>query len=151
MKRIRHIGKAGFSLVEVSLAIGVASFSLISMVALLPVGLSNAQSATTQTGAVNVIAAIAADIRTTQSAATASPRFQINPTTTGTLYFNGAGNNVTAAQSPLYKAVIQQIQPPAGASSINGTMDHITLTWPALAPTSNFMGSVEVMVSLPQD
>jgi uncharacterized protein (TIGR02598 family) len=150
-KTPRHHSKAAFSLVEVTLALGVASFSLISMVALLPLGLNNAQSATMQTGAMNIIAAVAADIRITPAGTTASPRFGINPVSTTTLFFTGAGTSTTKTQSPIYQAVIQQAVPPTGTPTVSGTMEHITVTWPPLAPPSSFTGSVEVMVSLPQD
>ena len=152
MKTLNLCDKAAFTLVEVALSIGVASVSLLPILALLPVGLSNAQSATMQTGAMNVIAAIAADIRITPPGTTASPRFAINQAgaTARTLYFTGAGTLSAATQS-LYKAVIQGVPLSAATPAVSGTMDHITITWPALAPASSFTGSVEVMVSLPQD
>jgi uncharacterized protein (TIGR02598 family) len=150
MKMTHHHGLTAFSLIEVTLAIGVASFSLISILALLPVGLNSAQSATMQTGAMNVIAAVAADIRITSPGATASPRFAINPATTKTLYFSQAGT-LTHAGQPIYKVAIQNVQPSPATPAVSGTMDHITVTWPALAPASSATGSVDVMVSLPQD
>jgi uncharacterized protein (TIGR02598 family) len=150
MKTTRHHGNTAFSLVEVTLAIGVASFSLISMLALLPVGLNNAQSATMQTGAMNLIAAVAADIRITPPSATESPRFQINPAGATTKLFNRDGT-ISSTGQPIYKVVIQKVQPSPATPAVSGTIDHITVTWPALAPGSTSTGSVDVMVSLPQD
>lgn len=55
-----------FTLVEVSLALGVASFCLLSIVGLLPVGLTSNQASIEQTMAVNISSAIVSDLRTAQ-------------------------------------------------------------------------------------
>jgi len=52
-----------FSLVEVTLALGVAAFCLIAVFGLLPVGLQTNRNATSQTVATNVIAFVVADLR----------------------------------------------------------------------------------------
>src|SRR6266436_6267926 len=52
-----------FSLVEVTLALGVAAFCLIAVFGLIPVGLQTNRNATSQTAATNIIAFVAADLR----------------------------------------------------------------------------------------
>lgn len=146
--KLAHPGNAAFSLVEIVIALGIASFSLISMLGLLPVGLNNTHCATTQTGAMNLLTTISADIRTAGSGTSA--RFGIDPTATNaqTIYFDESGN-VTDLQrgDARYKAVVQAVWQP----SSNETVNRINITWPPQAPASNAMGSVEVVVSYYRD
>jgi hypothetical protein len=53
----------GFSLVEVVLALGVTSISLLSLLALLPVGLSTSSAAIEQTAANGLLTAVLADLQ----------------------------------------------------------------------------------------
>lgn len=53
--------RPGFSLVEVVLALGIASFALVTIVALLPVGLKMASESENESRAVNILSAVAAD------------------------------------------------------------------------------------------
>lgn len=57
----------GFSLVEVTLAIGIVSFGLLAVVALLPVGLNSIKQANEQAGAANVLSGIASALRSAGS------------------------------------------------------------------------------------
>ncbi len=145
--KTRDRNRSAFSLVEVVLALGIASFSMVSILGLLPVGLSNSRSSTAQTGAMNLITAIAADIRSTPSTASASPRYAIptGDTTSQTFYFDEQGHIATGLQtSSRYKALVQAIW----QSSTNATMHRVTVSWPAQAEASTMGGSVDVMVSL---
>ena len=55
MKRLkRNVG--AFSLVEVTLALGIAAFCLIAVFGLIPVGVQTNRNATSQTAATNIIA-----------------------------------------------------------------------------------------------
>lgn len=60
--RSRH----GFSLVEVALALGVVSISLVSLVGILPVGLRSLTDSTDQTNHTLIIQSIAADSRSSE-------------------------------------------------------------------------------------
>ena len=57
---------SAFSLVELTLAIGIAAFCLIAVFALVPVAVLTTRNATSQTAATNVMAAVIADMRATQ-------------------------------------------------------------------------------------
>lgn len=57
----------GFSLVEVTLAIGIVSFSLLAVVGLLPVGLKSMQNANEQAGASTVTTGISDALRRASS------------------------------------------------------------------------------------
>src|SRR6476661_5375358 len=67
-----------FSLVEVTLALGIAAFCLIAVFGLVPVGVLTNRNATSQTRATNIMTAVVADLRATPKANTISPQFAIN-------------------------------------------------------------------------
>jgi type II secretory pathway pseudopilin PulG len=77
MKLIAHRVGA-FSLVEVTLALGIAAFCLIVIFGLIPVGVQANRNATSQTAATNIIAAVVADLRATPTANSTSSQFGIN-------------------------------------------------------------------------
>ncbi len=64
MKR-RSKRSAAFSLVEVTLALGICSFCLIALIGLLPSGLSATADANRETTALSVASAILADLQST--------------------------------------------------------------------------------------
>jgi type II secretory pathway pseudopilin PulG len=64
MKRLK-VKVAGFSLVEITLALGVAAFCLLAVFGLVPVGVQTNRNATSQTAATNIMAAVIADMRAT--------------------------------------------------------------------------------------
>ena len=61
----RHLRVAGFSLVEVTLAIGIAAFCLMAVFGVMPIGLQTSRNAASQTAATNIMAAVVADLRAT--------------------------------------------------------------------------------------
>src|SRR5881275_894080 len=91
-----------FSLVEVTLAIGVAAVCLVAVLGLLPVGVQTNRNATSQTAATNIIAAVVADMRATARCQPISNQYKIQlgtqvgcPTSFSSanqkLYFDGSG------------------------------------------------------------
>ena len=54
-----------FSLVELTLALGVAAFCLLAVFGLMPLGVQTNRNATSQTAAANIMAAVIADLRAT--------------------------------------------------------------------------------------
>ena len=64
---------AAFSLVEVTLALGIAAFCLIAVFGLMPVGVQTNRNATSQTAATDIIAAIVSDLRATPKTVSTSP------------------------------------------------------------------------------
>jgi len=72
----RNLGKAAFSLVEVAFAVGIASFCLITIIALIPAGVNANQSSVEQTKATGMLSGVVADLRCAPvptSAAAAGP------------------------------------------------------------------------------
>ncbi|SRR6266567_9011909 len=84
-----------FSLVELTLALGVAAFCLIAVFGLMPIGVQTNRNATSQTRATNIMAAAIADLRATPKTAGTwtgtSSQFCIALGTSTTLYFDSEG------------------------------------------------------------
>src|SRR6516162_9534375 len=67
----------GFSLIEVTLALGVAAFCLIAVFGLIPVGVQTNRNATSQTAATNIMTAVVTDLRSASKTKLSSPQFGI--------------------------------------------------------------------------
>ena len=173
MKSRIHFSSGGFSLVEVTLALGVAAFCLITLFGLLPVGVTSNQMAFEQTAAASVAANIVADLRATPVVATAtsSPEYGIpvpaSTTETHTIFLHSDGTaavasggtpsgavdtNAQASYNPQYRVTMTFVPPALQQRS--ATTVRVLVTWPAMAdPTaattpSNFSGSLETIVAL---
>ena len=145
----------GFSLVEVTLAIGIAGFALLAIFGLLPVGLSSNQASIQQTEAANIVTGIMADLRQVPNAVTlaantntlssVSPRYGIDAAGAGsTVYLDESGALKSAAAQARYKAVVQLTQPSAGQRT--ATYGSIVISWPAAATNSS--GTLKNFVAL---
>jgi Tfp pilus assembly protein PilV len=148
-----------FSLVEVTLALGIAAVSLLAIFALLPVGVKTTQVAIEQTASTDVLSAVAADLRATpvtipRGGAATSPRFGIaippNPAganTTTTLYFTNEGEfSTTLAPASRYRVSVTFF--PNGAEARTATFAHLNATWPAPAAPIHPEGTAEMFVAL---
>jgi type II secretory pathway pseudopilin PulG len=108
MKYIRN-PRPAFSLIEVVIALGIASFCLITVFALLPIGINTNQNAFEQTAAAGIASAIAADLRGSPVVSSTTSRFQIAipvvNANQGTVTINPANQTIffTEAGSPWTK------------------------------------------------
>src|SRR5882724_12611096 len=114
-----------FSLVEVTLALGVAAFCLLAVFGLLPVGLQTNRNATSQTAATNIIAFVVADLRANyQNQGTwRSPLLCITLGTQTTLYFDSqsrCSGNLAGTTNPCG----------GGFSPVLQTRYRVTITFP---------------------
>lgn len=151
-----------FSLAEVTLAIGVAAFCLISVFGLLPVGVASNQAAIHQTKANGLLSAVASDLRATpptspRGASTPSPQFAItipaNPVPAATpapttRYFTSEGKSSTTLNTwSIYRMTITF---PSNASSRAATLVNLKVTWPPqIDPaTGTPAGSLQSFVAL---
>lgn len=166
--KLRHSNKAGFSLIEVVLALAIASFCIVSVGGLIPVGLQTNQTASGQTVTNGIVSSIVADLRSTPIPSTAnpnplSPQYGIsipaNPvstTTTTTLYFATDGSFNTVQQSnSVYMAVITFM---ANGSTSTGDktsiFSSITVEWPIPAsatPSTKCLNSYQTFIGLDRD
>lgn len=160
MKLFAHRPHA-FSLVELTLALGVAAFCLIAVFGLMPVGLQTNRNATSQTTATNIIALVVADLRAnykTPQNDWRSPLLWITLGTPKTLYFDSqsrcssdlAGTNPCGAGflvSPLQTWYRVKVTFPLSTGNL--TYASIKVTWPAGADpaTTTPTGSVEMFAA----
>jgi uncharacterized protein (TIGR02598 family) len=140
----------GFSLVETTLALGVAGFCVIALFGLLPVGIQANQSAISQTAAASVLSSIVADLRATPKTRLTSSQYEITFGTPKLLYVDGEGRAVVPADpnaSPRYRVTIEFPLSPAGAFA--PTFVSLKVTWPALVDpaTATPGGSVETFAA----
>jgi type II secretory pathway pseudopilin PulG len=152
--------RRGFSLVELALAVGITSFCILTIIALLPTGLRSAMTASRESFAVNIGSGILADLKSSASYAadnainplptSGTVIYKLNlPTTAGTavqypLYLDNGGNVVPPAQAQ-FLAILTLISPGAG-SPVAGlpkpaVQAHLFITWPAQANAALTPGS----------
>lgn len=135
--------KTAFSLVELTLAIGIAAFCLIAVFGLMPVGVQTNRNATSQTAATNIIASVIADMRATQG--TTSAQYGIQFGIAKTLYFDGAGQFTTSlGANSRYRVNITFPSSPSGLSYAD-----LRVTWPAPVDpaTTTPSGQVEMFAA----
>jgi uncharacterized protein (TIGR02598 family) len=154
--RRKSIAADAFSLVEVALALGVAAVSLIVIFSLLPIGLQTNQRSIEQTASVDILSAVAADLRATpitnpRGGAVTSIEFGISIPAAGstgstTLFFNGAGQSSTSQQTDSrYRMIITFVSNGGGPKT--ATLADLRMTWPAAAAVANAQGSAEMFAA----
>jgi type II secretory pathway pseudopilin PulG len=169
----RQCHPRAFSLIEVTLALGVAAFCLVVVFGLLPLGITSNQNSIQQSAAASMSRAIVADLHTAPPASSlvttsTSAIFGIPIPAAGagtsirdTLYLRQDGTtggapinqDANGAFNPLYRATLYFYPPPVGGQR-TATFARLLITWPALADSKagvdpiNFTGSYEVDISL---
>jgi uncharacterized protein (TIGR02598 family) len=137
---------AGFSLVEVTIALGVVAISLLTLFALIPVGLKTNQNSISQTAATSVMTAVLADMRATPKASATSTQFAVTFGTAKTLYFDAEGSSSASPRANSRYRVTISFPPGAGGSK-SPTLSYIQTTWPALATPANAVGHCEMFAA----
>jgi uncharacterized protein (TIGR02598 family) len=149
MKSRRHFS-AGFSLVEVTLALGLAAFCLIALFGLLPLGVQTNQSSISQTAAASLLSSVVADLRATPRTSLTSPQYDITFGTAKSLYFDSEGRAVTPTDAnaiPRYRVTITF--PPSPPGAFAPTFVTLKVTWPALVdPATTTVDFVETFTAL---
>jgi uncharacterized protein (TIGR02598 family) len=159
---------AGFSLVEVVLALGVAAFCLIAVMGMLPAGLNVQQNSIEQTTASRIMNTIFVDLRANvrlpPGQASKSQEGTLGLGLTGhwaqvatpdTLFFDNAGkqlgtaSNQTDPAAPagaVFRAKITYLFPPNASTSVA----KIIVSWPAavILTTGTPAGSVETYIAI---
>jgi uncharacterized protein (TIGR02598 family) len=139
-----------FSLVELTLALGVAAFCLIAAFGLMPVGVQTNRNATSQTAAANFMAAVVADLRATAKANAASSQFgRTFGTNQPPLYFDGSGQFATSlgTNSRYQLNLTWNVANSTGACSAAVPCVDLKVTWPAAPTPANATGSAETFAA----
>jgi len=132
---------AGFSLVEVTLALGVAGFCLIAVFGLVPVGLTTQQTSIQQTIANNITSEVIGDLRAAYSkSGSNSSQFGIelkklppgqqqkySPTP---IYFALDGTQQNGSAGAIFKTTITYFSA-TDITDATLTLADITTSWPA--------------------
>jgi uncharacterized protein (TIGR02598 family) len=108
--KLRRPFRSGFSLIEVTIALGIATFCLVALFALLPMGLNQNRDTIEQTVATSIAANIAADIRASLQAQLEykkNPTGVTNPNGKSVNYqiplpIDATGKPITSAQDPAW-------------------------------------------------
>ena len=159
---------AAFSLVEVTLAIGIAAFCLIAVIGIIPVGVQTNRNAASQTAATNIMTAVVTDLRVTPKTKFGSPQFGITIPSdhtsgaasncqpcatcwnqqTQTRYFDGSGK-VVASTAALYRVTLTLVQNPTATTTTGALFYDVRATWPAQADpcATTPSGSVEMFAA----
>lgn len=170
--KVKSWNSPAFSLVEVTLALGVATFCLIAILGLLPVGINSNQASIEQTAAASLARALVADLRATPKTNPptdqTSPEYQIvipaAGTATRTIFLRqdgmaaasegvDAASNASPNLNPRYRATLVFVAPEDTSQKIATTV-RILITWPAMADkTANaspdrYAGSYETLTAL---
>jgi hypothetical protein len=159
MKRVLK-GMGAFSLIEVTLALGVAGFCLIAVFGLLPIGVQTNQRAVSQTAATAILSSVVADLRATPTTATTSTQYQItfgaaNPP----LYFDNSGRcstDLAGSLKPGGSSWSPPIQtryqlnvtfPPNAGFTYSPSYADLNVIWPAAATAASATGSTEIFAA----
>lgn len=145
MKRCSSASNS-FSLVEVTVALGVTAFCLVAVFGLLPVGLKANQNSISQTAAASILSAVIADMRATPKSASSSVQFGITFGTETTLYFDNEGKP-SSSLGPNSRYQLKIRFPSNGSGTTAATFADLKVTWPAAAAPENALGSSEVFAA----
>lgn len=137
---------SGFSLVEVTIALGVVAVSLLTLFALIPVGLKTNQNSISQTAATSIMTSVLADMGATPKAAATSTQFAVTFGAAKTLYFDAEGSS-SASPTANSRYRVNITFPPSAGGSKSATLSYVQVTWPALATTANAIGHCEMFAA----
>ncbi len=156
--RVSVTSSNGFSLVEVTLALGVASIGLATIVGLLSVGTGASQRASQVSAAANLFSAVAADLRataarsrardsvTSQQFAILIPAAPVNAPTVSTLYFDeNEKHSISITAQSRFRLTITFL-PNTGPRT--AMLVQLRLTWPAQALPDNAAYNASLFLAL---
>ena len=153
-----------FSLVEVTLALGIAAFCLIAVFGLMPVGVRTNRNATSQTAATNILSSVVSDIRASSPGQLPSARYHINRAKLSrtTVCFDGQGQFLTSptqggtcpppGQPSYYRFRLDVKIDATSGGVVYPTQVWLKVTWPGAvnpisSPAIKPSGSVETVAT----
>jgi len=157
--------QAAFSLVEVTLALGIAAFCLIAVFGLVPVGVQTNRNATSQTTATNILSGVVSDIRASLKGNSNTAKYKIRRSkgNVTTVCFDGqgqpdgpgqVGNVPCRAGNWRYRLYVKiyptvALPPSSGLTPYCANYAVLKLVWPAAADplTATPSGSVVTATS----
>jgi uncharacterized protein (TIGR02598 family) len=139
--------RKGFSLVEITLSLGIISICLLAVLGLLPTASQTNRLAAADTAAASIASAVLADIRATPKTAATSSQFAVPFKTNAVLFFDAEGEaTATLSTTSIYRAEVAF--PPNSCGANAATFIHVKVSWPAAASPSNAAGSAEMFTAI---
>jgi len=138
-------------MIEVLFALGIATFSVLAIVALLPSGLRSTRDTLEESEALDLLSGLVAD-RKEAPYASASPLYRLpalaaNMAVSTNVFFVRDDHSVVVRASEARWRVTCSVAPPA-QGSLGPYVAHIAIGWPAASAVPS--GSVEAVASFPQ-
>ena len=172
--KIRKRSTSAFSLVELTVALGVIGFCLLTIIGLLAVGINSTHSSTVQTSATNILTAVTSDLEAVPnitpsytpasakgsvaqpSRSSGSPVYGLylpaggaGATSTYKFYVGDNGLTNSSAAASLYQVNIWITASNTSANPPHQeTFARVLITWPAVAPYTSPQGFVENVVAI---
>jgi uncharacterized protein (TIGR02598 family) len=159
-KSLPREARAGFSLVEVITALGIAGIALLAIVALLPNSLMAARNTIATTQASEITRMIDCDLRLSASGSSATAASLHNsvvygiPLRTGTtsFYVDMLGQQTPAGSTASYRVQVQVYPAPSGSFQASDeiapvSLCSILLTWPPDATVNKAASHFEIASS----
>jgi uncharacterized protein (TIGR02598 family) len=161
----KNPSQSGFSLVEVTLALGVVVFCFVTIMGLLALGINSTHVSTVQTSATNILTAVASDLEATPNitpsfashaakgtVAETSKIYAITLPAGGTgtsqavktVYIAEDGTVATAATA-LYQL---NVWVRASSTTQQETFVRLLITWPASSTYTSAQGYVENIIAI---
>lgn len=150
--------KDGFSLVEITIAIGIISFALLALLGLLPTGLNTVKASADESIATNILTAVAADVRNIPEDEVVSEIYGIqvwdeSAGDSGTKFLDHNGDiswgGGDVPQNDAGYVLQWKITRPPATSTNEPVAVHLAVLWPAQAAEEDRTGSFETLVVLP--
>lgn len=143
---------AGFSLIEVTMALAIMAFALVILLALLPMGLETTRSSAQLAMSSNLLSALISDVKSIPADKTSSAFYEIpvwdESAQTGQIFLDEQGNRTTSGN---FNYVVRwRIQRPP-TNSHDPLLIHLRIDPSKVADPPNVSaanGSVETLVAL---
>jgi len=150
MRKYSSNRKRAFSLVEVTIALGILAFGLIAMLGVLPTGLRLVKESADEAAAANIALALQADILSAPANAVPTKRYELPLAyaNTGTTFFTKEGKWLGNGGSDP-DAVYATKWAVRDRTSWSPPTVLISVGWPSQAAEPS--GTVEVLLVLPQN
>ena len=138
MTMTRHNSScAGFSLIEVVIALGIFSFCIVAIVGLLPVGMNSLRSVSNENNAIHIASSIegiweVAPLGSTITISNVITNLPISASQNSTYYFDEFGEPTNSTGATL------KMNYTTAASSGNSTTVNMTFSWPANARSATY-------------
>jgi len=155
----RNRSTLGFSLVEVTLALGMVVFCLVIIMGLLALGITSTQVSAVQTSATNILTAVVSDLESTQNplpkngTSQKSPLYQIVLPAAGTtasatpttIYIGEDGQVVPSSSGALYRLSVWTT---GSTTTQQETLVRLLISWPAPSPYTAAQGSLDNVIAI---